>query len=61
MTLEANKQLVLEYVDAFNRGDMQRMRHLFSPDALIYGVLGLGGLAGCAVVRLISLGITEFI
>jgi steroid delta-isomerase-like uncharacterized protein len=44
MTEEANKNVVLQYVDAFNRGDMEALRQLFAPDALIYGVLGWGGL-----------------
>jgi ketosteroid isomerase-like protein len=35
---------VLEYVEAFNRGDMEALRRLFTPDALIYGVLGWGDL-----------------
>ncbi len=38
----ANKQTVLAYVDAFNRGDEQSLRPLFTDDALIYGVLGWG-------------------
>lgn len=41
---EANKKVVLEYVDAFNRGDMDELRQLFTQDALVYGVLGWGGL-----------------
>jgi ketosteroid isomerase-like protein len=41
---EANKKMVLNYVDAFNRGDMEALRHLFTADALVYGVLGWGGL-----------------
>lgn len=41
---EANKQVVLKYVDAFNRGDMDALRSLFTDGALIYGVLGWGGL-----------------
>jgi steroid delta-isomerase-like uncharacterized protein len=44
MTEEANKQIVLAYVDAFNRGDIERLRALFAEDALVYGVLGWGGL-----------------
>jgi steroid delta-isomerase-like uncharacterized protein len=35
---------VQQYVDAFNRGDEEAMRPLFTDDALIYGVLGFGGL-----------------
>lgn len=41
---EANKEIVLAYVDAFNRGDEQTLVNLFAPDALVYGVLGWGGL-----------------
>ncbi len=44
MSLEANKQTVLAYVDAFNRGDMDKLRGLFTDDALVYGVLGWGGM-----------------
>ena len=40
--LESNKQVVLQYVEAFNRGDLVALRELFTPDALIYGVLGWG-------------------
>lgn len=38
------KQVVLDYVAAFNRGDIEALRRLFTPDALVYGVLGFGGL-----------------
>ena len=48
--LESNKQLVLRYVDAFNRGDVDTLRTLFTPDALVYGVLGWGGLDVAAPV-----------
>src|SRR2546421_10938329 len=44
MSEESNKKIVLEYVDAFNRGDVEAMRPLFTDDALVYGVLGWGGL-----------------
>lgn len=44
MSNEANKQIVREYVDAFNRGDIERLTTLFAPDALVYGVLGWGGM-----------------
>jgi steroid delta-isomerase-like uncharacterized protein len=40
----ANRKIVLAYVDAFNRGDIETLRLLFTDDALIYGVLGWGGL-----------------
>ena len=36
MSEAANKQLVLEYVESFNRGDMEALRRLFAPDAQIY-------------------------
>lgn len=41
---EANKAVVLEYVAAFNRGDTDGLRRLFTADAVIHGVLGSGGL-----------------
>jgi len=44
MSEEANKQTVLDYVDAFNRADLEALRRLFTDDALVYGVLGWGGL-----------------
>lgn len=42
--LEINKQLVLAYVDAFNRGDLDGACALFAQGALVYGVLGWGTL-----------------
>jgi steroid delta-isomerase-like uncharacterized protein len=39
---QANKDLVLQYVDAFNAGDLERLCGLFAPDALVWGVLGWG-------------------
>ena len=41
---EAKKQIVLEYVTAFNRGDMKALRRIFAEEALVYGVMGWGGL-----------------
>lgn len=41
---EQNKRVVLDYVDAFNRGDLDAVCALFAPDALIHGALGWGGL-----------------
>jgi steroid delta-isomerase-like uncharacterized protein len=38
--VEANKQVVRKYVEAFNRGDSDAQRALFSDDAVIQGVLG---------------------
>jgi steroid delta-isomerase-like uncharacterized protein len=42
---ETNKEIVLAYVDAFNRGDIEGLSDLFAPDALVYGVLGWGGMS----------------
>ena len=41
---EQNKAVVLAYVEAFNRGDLATLCTLFTPDALVYGVLGWGGI-----------------
>ena len=41
---EANKQIVLQYVEAFNRGDLDALRQLFTADAVVQGVLGWGKL-----------------
>jgi steroid delta-isomerase-like uncharacterized protein len=43
-TTESNKQVVRQYVLAFNRGDMDALRQLFTTDAIIQGVLGWGSL-----------------
>lgn len=40
-----NKVIVESYVDAFNRGDLESLCCLFTPDALIWGVLGWGSVA----------------
>jgi steroid delta-isomerase-like uncharacterized protein len=45
-----NKDLVLAYVDAFNRGDVEAVARLFGPDALVYGVLGWGTLEQVAPI-----------
>lgn len=45
MSDEANRAIVLKYVDAFNRSDIETLENLFAPDALVYGVLGWGGLS----------------
>lgn len=43
MTVEdAAKRVVLDYVEAFNRGDMQALEALLAPDCEIQGVLGQG-------------------
>ena len=44
MSEELNKQIVLAYVNAFNRGDIEALTDLFASDALVYGVLGWGNL-----------------
>ena len=44
MTESTNKQVVLNYVEAFNQGDFAALEGLFTEDALVYGVLGWGGL-----------------
>src|SRR5580765_5420695 len=44
MSEEAYKQIVLDYVDAFNRNDVETLLTLFADDALVYGVLGWGPL-----------------
>ncbi len=40
--IERNKQVVRDYVEAFNRGDAHTLRSLFAPDAVIQGVLKKG-------------------
>jgi len=35
-------EIVLAYVDAFNRGDVDAVCALFTPDARVWGVLGWG-------------------
>ena len=37
-----NKRVVLRYVEAFNRGDMETLRGLYTEDGVVYGVLGWG-------------------
>jgi steroid delta-isomerase-like uncharacterized protein len=44
MPEQSNKQLVLAYVDAFNRADIAALSTLFTDDAFVYGVLGGGAL-----------------
>jgi len=41
-SLEANKSVVRNYVDAFNRGDFAALREIFAEDAEVQGVLGKG-------------------
>lgn len=38
----ANKQIVLNYVEAMNAGDFERLASLFAADAIIHGVVGKG-------------------
>lgn len=40
--MTAEKNLVSAYVEAFNRGDLEGLCKLFSPDAEICGVIGWG-------------------
>lgn len=42
---EQNKRVVMAYVDAYNRGDIDGVCALFAPDALIDDGDGWGGLA----------------
>lgn len=42
--MASGKEIVNAYVDAFNRGDLEALCNLFTPDALIWGVLGWGTL-----------------
>lgn len=44
MSEGTNKKVVLDYVEAFNRGDIDSLRRLFTEDAVVFGVLGWGGL-----------------
>lgn len=37
-----HKDVVMAYVEAFNRGDVDALCALFAPDALVWGVLGWG-------------------
>jgi steroid delta-isomerase-like uncharacterized protein len=39
---DANREVVLRYVAAWNRRDVPTLRALFAPDAEIHGVLGTG-------------------
>jgi steroid delta-isomerase-like uncharacterized protein len=40
--LDANKQVVRAYAEAFSAGDLDRLVGLFTPDAVVHGVLGWG-------------------
>jgi len=41
---ESSKEVVRRYMAALNGGDWDGLRALFAPDAVIYGVLGWGGI-----------------
>lgn len=41
---EQNKRMVQQYVNAFNRRDLDAVCATFWPDAIVYGVLGNGAL-----------------
>lgn len=38
------KEVVVAYVEAFKRGDLEELCRLFTPDAMVWGVLGWGGI-----------------
>ncbi|MFC4721007.1 ester cyclase [Geojedonia litorea] len=40
--MNANKNVVKQYVEHFNTGNLEGLRSVFSKDALVYGVLGWG-------------------
>jgi len=44
MSTPGSGAVILEYGNAFNRGDLDTVCRQFAPDALVYGVLGFGGL-----------------
>src|SRR4051812_9980155 len=44
MNLEHHKQTIREYTRLFNAGDFDAITSLFTPDAIIHGVLGQGSL-----------------
>lgn len=37
-----NKNVIRRYVELFNDGDLEKLRELFTRDAMVYGVLGWG-------------------
>lgn len=41
---ETNLSVVRDYVDFFNRGEFDRIAEICTPDVVIHGVLGAGGL-----------------
>lgn len=40
--VSARKRVILNYVEAMNAGDFERLASLFTPDAAIHGVVGKG-------------------
>ncbi len=44
MNVEEKKSIVRAYVAAFNQGDIDGVCRCFTPDVLVYGVLGWGDL-----------------
>ncbi len=40
--IEANKKLVLQYVEAFNHADFETLEKIFAEDAVVQGVFGIG-------------------
>lgn len=42
--LKANKQVVAQYVEAFNRGGFDALRKIYAPNAGVQGVLGQRGM-----------------
>jgi hypothetical protein len=44
MNTTQNRSVITAYVEAFNRGDIDGVSRLFSPEAEIFGVLARGGL-----------------
>ena len=42
--MKSNEDVVLAYVDAFNRGDLETLCGLFAGDAVVWGVLGWGSI-----------------
>ena len=48
--VEATKQIVQRYVDAFNHGDVDKMLSVCAPGAQVHGVLGWGGMNEAAPV-----------
>ncbi len=55
MSEAQNKQIVLAYVDAFNRGEIEALTQLFASAALVYGVLGWGARDNASQMRQMGL------